>query len=175
MYPVTHAVIAVAATYAGARAVRTSVPLDYRFAVFGALLPDLIDKPLARIGPHVLSYGETSGHTIGHTLLVSACIIAVGIVLARRGDSRLLLIGLGSLTHLLVDPVLVYPSVLFWPAFGWDFPDSSGIPSSYLRLLDGVLLIAAGVALARSPAFRRVARTFAASGRIGRERVASDA
>jgi hypothetical protein len=50
------------------------LPLDYRFAAFGALLPDLIDKPLERLG----IAGVPDGHTFAHTLVFAAGVIAAG-------------------------------------------------------------------------------------------------
>ena len=139
--------------------------IDYRIVALGALFPDAIDKPLAMFGLDSLSQGETSGHTIAHTLLASGLIIATGLVLSRRGDHRLLWFGLGSLTHPLVDPVIVYPRVLLWPAFGWDFPHSHGIPGSYLRIGDAILVAAGAIVLARSHFWRKHASRFIRSGR----------
>ena len=48
MYPIAHATIAVGAAKASERLFPSRwLPLDYRFAGAGGLLPDLIDKPLA--------------------------------------------------------------------------------------------------------------------------------
>src|SRR3990172_7878970 len=48
MFPVTHAVLGVGAAKAGERFFPARwLPLDFRVAALGGLLPDLIDKPLA--------------------------------------------------------------------------------------------------------------------------------
>lgn len=119
-------------------AVPVATAIDYRFVAVGALIPDAIDKPLARAGIEALSYDQTAGHSIGHTLVASLAVIAVGSLLASRGNRRLLWLGLGSVTHLLVDPVVAYPGVLMWPLFGFD------PPWPYLIGFD-VLLVAASV------------------------------
>ena len=163
MYPVTHAVIAGGVVWAAQRlAGRPRAALDLRFAALGALAPDAIDKPL-----HILLASIfTDGHTVGHTLLFSLALVSAGTVLALRGDPRLLAFGLGSLTHPLVDPVLVYPGTLFWPLFGFGFPDVRGIPGWYLRGADVALVLAVIVGWNRSAAFRERARRFLRSGLV---------
>jgi hypothetical protein len=47
MFPVTHVTVGLGAEKAVERFFPCWLPLDYRFAALGALLPDLIDKPLA--------------------------------------------------------------------------------------------------------------------------------
>jgi membrane-bound metal-dependent hydrolase YbcI (DUF457 family) len=176
MYPVTHMTIAVGGVWAGARLWRrltrrapdaggVAHTIDYRFAAFGALIPDLIDKPLAKLGISGFTYSETSGHTIGHTLLVSFCIILVGILLARRGDLRVLVLGLGCLTHPMVDPTNTYPQTLFWPLFGTDFPHSHQDYRSYFQLPLDILLIATySIAVWRSEHWRSGALAFVRTG-----------
>lgn len=137
-----------------------------RLVAIGALVPDAIDKPLARFGVDALSYSETAGHTIGHTLVLALAVIIVGAVLARRGDARLLWIGLGILSHPLVDPVIVYPSALVWPLLGSDFPESKGIPSSYLRIFDAILVATFALAFVRSEALRNRAQRFVTKGEL---------
>jgi hypothetical protein len=164
MYPVAHILVAVCAAKAGEKHLRRGrKPPDYRFAALGALVPDLIDKPLERLG----IAGVPDGHTFAHTLLFTSVLIGSGMIVARkRRDTRLLLLGLGSLTHLLVDPVIIYPRTLLWPFFGWDFGRSNGIPGVYLALFDAVLVAAGLAALARSPTLRERAKTFVRSGTV---------
>lgn len=114
-----------------------------------------------------MAYDQTAGHTIGHTLLFALCLIWAGTLVARRGEPRLLWLGVGSLTHLLVDPVIAYPSVLGWPLFGMDFPESKGIPSwPYLIGFD-LMLVAAGVLVSlESPVWRERILRFALNGQF---------
>jgi membrane-bound metal-dependent hydrolase YbcI (DUF457 family) len=162
MYPVAHAAIAVGSVRVGERLLPGRwLPLDYRFAAFGALLPDLVDKPLRAF----VAVGVPDGHTYAHTLLFSLLLISLGVTIRRTaGDSRTLLVGLGTLTHLLVDPVIVYPQTLFWPLFGFEFSGSRGIPSMYLQVIDAVLVVLLLAALRASRALRSRASAFARSG-----------
>ncbi len=95
--------------------------LDYRFLALGALLPDIIDKPLGLlILPGVL--GTT--RSIGHTVFLSLLLLVVAIVEYRRGRRLWLMsLGLGSLSHLALDEMWAAPHTLFWPALGWGFPN----------------------------------------------------
>jgi membrane-bound metal-dependent hydrolase YbcI (DUF457 family) len=170
MYPVTHMTIGVGGVWLGERLWRrwrggARLPaIDYRFAAVGALVPDFIDKPLGKLG--VSGFGsETAHHAIGHTLLVSVCIILVGILLARRGNTRLLVLGLASITHPMIDPTNTYPGVLFWPLFGADFPASRHPYSSYYQIPLEILLAATYAMLVwRSARWRGRAWRFLTSG-----------
>jgi hypothetical protein len=127
------------------------LPFDFRFAAAGALLPDLIDKPLAWF----LVRSLPDDHAVGHTLWLPLSLLAVGLaLLPRAGGIALMLLGLGALTHLLVDPVNAHPRTLFWPLFGTTFPDVRG----YLFVLPitiEITLICLGVlALRRSRPLR---------------------
>lgn len=170
MYPVAHMGIAVGGVWAGEKIFRRlarrpelnhrwRTDVDYRLVALGALVPDAIDKPLYRLT------SIPSDHTIGHTLLFSLALIAAGALLARRGEPRILSLGLGSLSHPLVDPVIAYPQTLFWPLLGWGFVPSPGIPGWYLRAIDaGLVVVAAAVWWRRSAGFRERARRFVQAG-----------
>jgi hypothetical protein len=124
MFPVTHAVIGVAAAKVGERVLPARwLPLDYRFAALGGLLPDLIDKPLAWYAFPSLP----DDHLWAHSVWLPASLIALGFLVGHRSaDARLLLLGLGALTHLLFDPVGADPNKLFWPLFGTDISYARG-------------------------------------------------
>jgi len=64
---------------------------------FGALLPDLIDKPLMWIG------ATPYGRTVGHSVLLWCAALTLALIVGRRsiGLSALLLIG--GFSHLAVD------------------------------------------------------------------------
>lgn len=172
MYPVTHMTIAVGSVWLGERLWRRfrhstgeASTIDYRFAALGSQIPDLIDKPLAKLGVGGFSYAETSGHTIGHTLLLATSIILIGLLFARRGDSRILVLGLGCLTHPLVDPTNTYPETLFWPLFGTDFPHSRQDYRSYFQIpLDIVLITTYALLIWRSERWRDAALRFIRTG-----------
>ncbi len=177
MYPVTHITIAAGSVWLGARLWRRlrggSVvdAIDYRFAALGGLVPDIIDKPLDRLGVPGLSGPETAAHTIGHTLLVSGLIIIAGLIIARRGDARLLVLGIGSLTHPLVDPTNTYPEILFWPAYGTDFPESRQAWRKYAQIpLDIALASTYALLIWRSEEWRERFMRFARTGKFPLDR-----
>ncbi len=165
MYPVTHMTIAVGGAWAARhRLAGAPAQLDYRFAAVGALLPDLIDKPLKWfLFPDSLS----DSHVYGHTLLFSASIIFAGLIVAAVAHRpELLLVGLGSLTHPLVDPVLIYPKTLFWPLFGTEFSVARAIPGYIHIWLDVAIIVYSAVRWRRSPEFRERARRFVRTGAL---------
>lgn len=97
-----------------------SFRIDYRWVAFGALLPDMIDKPLGRI---VLAETIGSGRIFAHTLLFGFLLAFAGYTLYRRTeDSKLLVLAGASFCHLFEDQLWKSPAVLFWPFSGWSFP-----------------------------------------------------
>src|SRR2546425_1755973 len=94
---------------------RSSVRTDYRLILVGAILPDVIDKPLA----YLLSL---EGRLWAHTFLFLFAILALSFVPSWRG---LRLVGFGVSTHLLLDRIWNQPAVVFYPAYGWTFPPAS--------------------------------------------------
>ena len=129
------------------------VPLDYRLLLVGALLPDLIDKPLS------LVFG-IGGRNIAHTLVFAFTLTALFLLLRARDSSKggagiwtlaLLALAIGTWTHLLFDRMWALPETLLWPFLGLAFPVD---PFDLFSLLEGysdpyVLLgdILGGVAL----------------------------
>jgi membrane-bound metal-dependent hydrolase YbcI (DUF457 family) len=169
MYPVTHMTIAVGSVWLGEKLWRRlrgstgeSASIDYRFAALGSQIPDLVDKPLKYyIFPDTLP----DSHVYGHTLLLPVCIILIGLLFARRGDLRLLVLGLGCLTHPLVDPTNTYPRTLFWPLFGTEFPVSRQDYRGYFQIpLDIVLIATFAIAVSRSERWRERALVFVRTG-----------
>ncbi len=167
MYPVTHVTIAVGAVKAGERLFLARwLPLDYRFAAVGGLLPDLVDKPIAWFIVPSLN----DDHLWAHSAWLPLLLIIAGLLIGRRaGDARLILLGLGALTHLLFDPVGSDVQKLFWPLFGTDISSARGylfdspLPGPMIDLLIvGVVLVAAHSYL---PLRKRLS-TFASSGAV---------
>ena len=165
MYPVAHIVVASGAAWSVERVVRRlyrrldrrdrendSQPkgrslFDYRFVALGALLPDIIDKPLAW---WILADRVEDDHLIAHTLIFALTLALPGIYFARSGDCRLLSVAFGVALHIACDPVLRTPTTLFWPLFGWSFRDTSGngVPID-LPTLDAIGATVAAVVLLR--------------------------
>jgi hypothetical protein len=113
----------------------------------GALLPDIIDKPLAW---WFLADRVDDDHLLAHTLLFTIVLAAGGIFLARRGDWRLASIAAGVLLHRLCDPIWPELSTVLWPLYGWHFQHSTGLGLAVYLPLE---VVAAAVLLV---SFRRL-------------------
>ena len=110
-----------------ARPYRRFSPVEKRAFFLGALLPDLIDKPLFYIpfwltGGRSAAVGFLSGtHLFAHTgLFLVALVIAA--LITRSVALRAIAIGVA--THLVLDCVGLSMGLgtLLWPLFGWHFP-----------------------------------------------------
>lgn len=121
MMPWTHAVVAYIAFSTGSHVFSRTAPTTREtvFVAVGALLPDLIDKPLAwQFG--LLGGGRSLGHSIFTAVPLS---VAAALVAARRGRPRLgLAFAGGYLLHLPGDIVPGYLTTgelelgtLLWP------------------------------------------------------------
>jgi Predicted membrane-bound metal-dependent hydrolase (DUF457). len=100
----------------------------------GALLPDVIDKPLGRI---ILAETIGSGRIFAHTLLFVLLLGLAGYYLYSQGKPELLIVAGASFCHLLEDQMWNTPKVLFWPLLGWKFPKDtiSGNFIEYLMII----------------------------------------
>jgi len=166
MYPVGHIVAATGVAWGAERVARRLFPrrrliaqseqvrtsagslFDYRLVALGAWLPDIIDKPL---GWWILDDGAYE-HSFAHALLFIWILTLPGLFLARRGDRRLLSIAFGDTMHVLCDPVMRAPEILFWPFYGWSFDWALGyaleVPIDLMRW-DSVFAAFAAVVLLR--------------------------
>jgi hypothetical protein len=99
--------------------------VDLRFLALGALLPDLIDKPLGTILFPALF--NNNGQVIGHTLLFSLVLMSVVLLTTRRGRvrRRWMALAVGSLLHLVLDAMWTAQETFLWPVFGWEFPPAA--------------------------------------------------
>lgn len=104
-------------TIAAARAVDRDV--DPRWAAALALIPDLLDKPGARLWPALVHHNTRN---FGHTLLFALLVGAALLIWKRRPKAALVLWGCYA-GHFLLDAMWLdgNPAVLFWPLLG-DFP-----------------------------------------------------
>lgn len=94
--------------------------IDYRFVLVGAILPDLIDKPIGLLFKNIFH----NSRLFAHTLLFSAVLILIGIYRIRRKKKNdILTLGISTSIHLVLDSMQLYPATLFWPAFGFTFPE----------------------------------------------------
>ncbi|AKB78674.1 hypothetical protein MSHOH_2191 [Methanosarcina horonobensis HB-1 = JCM 15518] len=98
---------------------RLRTVIDPRYLAVGAILPDLIDKP---IGEVIFASTFASGRIVGHTLLFSLLLFLTALyIYDKRRDIRGLSLASGSFLHLFEDEMLLNPQTFFWPLFGWSF------------------------------------------------------
>lgn len=93
--------------------------IDIRILFVGALLPDIIDKPIGR-----LLFKETfeNGRIFAHTLVFLVVLTLIGLYMYnKRGSLAGLTLSFGVLTHLLLDAMWQLPHTLFWPLYGFSF------------------------------------------------------
>lgn len=95
--------------------------IDIRVLLTGAVISDIIDKPVGR-----LLYGTFGCRLFSHSLLFLLLIVVAGIFLYKRSRRKwLLVLGLGVFTHLVLDEMWLDTQTLFWPALGLSFPSIS--------------------------------------------------
>ena len=102
------------------RADRSLPAIDYRAVIVGAMLPDIVDKPLGLwIAPDLV---DRSLRSIAHSLLFGLLILGIGglLLVARRRPPAMLL-GIASSGHLILDRMWSNPTIILWPFLGWDF------------------------------------------------------
>ncbi|MGI9610735.1 MAG: metal-dependent hydrolase [Acidimicrobiia bacterium] len=95
--------------------------MDLRVLALGAVLPDLIDKP---IGSILFTDYFGTGRIYAHTLLFAVVVLFGVMVLTRRGSSarkRWMALPIGVFFHLLLDMPLD-AGTLWWPTLGLEFP-----------------------------------------------------
>jgi hypothetical protein len=122
-------------------AMRGNPRLDYRVAALGALIPDLVDKPIGRV---LFRERYETGHLWGHTLLLNVAFFAVLFAMRGRAKRKLVLLPIGSLLHLAEDGMWSSPRVFWWPLFGTAFPRDPGWRltwSAVLMEVVGVILL----------------------------------
>jgi membrane-bound metal-dependent hydrolase YbcI (DUF457 family) len=89
--------------------------LDIRVLMVGALVPDIIDKPLSL-------FGFGNGRSITHTLLIFLIALSIGLYIFKYYKRTWPLpIVTGMLTHLILDSMWATPQTLLWPLYGWAF------------------------------------------------------
>jgi membrane-bound metal-dependent hydrolase YbcI (DUF457 family) len=111
--------------------------VDLRFLVLGALLSDLIDKPVGLI---LFSDTFGTGRIYGHTMLFAVVLMLGGVAFTSRGSlarRRAITVAVGVFFHLLLDGMWSLPETLLWPAFGTSFPPG---PADYWGGLLGRIL-----------------------------------
>ncbi|HOI13742.1 MAG TPA: metal-dependent hydrolase [Methanoculleus sp.] len=123
------------------------------FCALGAVLPDLIDKP---VGHLLLGEALNSGRIFGHGLLFVALLVIAGIILLQQRQSfALLAAAAGVLSHQVLDAMWAIPVTWYFPLLGpyepYEFTDYFGnaILAEVSSLSEWIFLVAsAGIALA---------------------------
>jgi membrane-bound metal-dependent hydrolase YbcI (DUF457 family) len=93
--------------------------LDIRLLLVGAMLPDIIDKPL---GIYLLPDTFGSGRIYAHTLLFLLLLTGIGFWLFKARQQRwMLALAAGTFMHIVLDEIWNRPVTLFWPLLGTEF------------------------------------------------------
>lgn len=128
------------------------------FSALGAVLPDLLDKP---VGHLLLAESLNSGRIFGHGLLFLTLLAFAGIALERqRGSFALLAVAAGVLSHQVLDAMWAIPVTWYYPLLGpyrpYEFDDYFGgaILAEISSLSEWIFLVAsAGIVLAACRGF----------------------
>jgi len=109
--------------------------IDYRVVLVGAILPDIIDKP---IGAFLFRSTFHNSRIFAHTLIFSAILVLLGLyMLCKHRKNNILILGLSTSIHLVLDNMWLYPGILLWPYFGLKFPqrvEGNWLNSDFVRL-----------------------------------------
>lgn len=105
--------------------------VDYRYILFGAVLPDLID------GATCVFYDCGGSRGVAHSLPANVA-VTVLIILVLRGETRLAVFGtgVGWLLHLVGDGMWDAPRTFFWPLAGTGFSTTPAEPYSWTLFTD---------------------------------------
>jgi membrane-bound metal-dependent hydrolase YbcI (DUF457 family) len=113
----------------------SGIDLNIPFIVFGAMLPDIIDKPLGEV---LLANSLANGRIYGHTLLFFFLVLITAYYFYKKNNNaNLLIILAASFMHLIEDRMWMTPQTLIWPLMGWQFADgyqSAGILDYFLSI-----------------------------------------
>lgn len=94
--------------------------IDYRIVMLGALLPDLIDKPIGRI---LFEDEFQNGRIFAHTLLFpTVLLLCIQLFLRGRTARRWFILPIAAVLHQVLDGMWNEPVTFFWPLFTSRFP-----------------------------------------------------
>jgi len=115
---------------------KDKLSIDYRVVMIGAMLPDIIDKP---IGAYFFRSTFHNSRIFSHSLVFSIALMILGsYYFYRRKNNHVFILGVCSLIHQTLDSMWLYPGILYWPAYGWKFPtrpEGQWLESSLAKLL----------------------------------------
>jgi hypothetical protein len=96
---------------------QVKAPIDYRLIMLGAMLPDIIDKPLVLM---LADKPVGSARFIAHSLIFIVALLLLGelygVIFKKTG---LLIIACASFAHIIEDLIWRTPKILFWPYYNW--------------------------------------------------------
>ncbi len=101
--------------------------INYLFIAIGAILPDLIDKPIGRI---LLGESVANGRLFGHTLLFVLMLVMLGFFFKDHRDAVFCL-SFGAFMHLLEDKMWEMSATLLYPLYGFGFPKGTVIGENW--------------------------------------------
>ena len=109
------------AAFKGYNIIEEERVIDYRMVLVGSILPDIIDKP---IGSYLFKSTFHNSRIFAHTFLFTFLLLFLGtILLLKKKNNKLLTLGAATGAHLVLDSMWLYKGILFWPFFGWKFPE----------------------------------------------------
>lgn len=111
--------------------------MDLRWLALGALLPDIVDKPIGSIIWNDVFHNH---RVYAHTLVLPVLALAGIMIVTRRGSASrkaAIAVVLGWFIHLILDGVWASPEAFLWPFFGFDFPRVAG--SEFGTLVENML------------------------------------
>lgn len=114
----------IGATIAFVRYAFRDEEMDLRYLAVGAVLPNLIDLPVA-----VAMWSSWEApRLVTHSLLFGSVLMIAVLVGTSRGITRKrwMLVAIGVLMHLALDAMWADPNTLWWPFLGWGFT-STGV------------------------------------------------
>ncbi|WP_234125004.1 metal-dependent hydrolase [Clostridium hydrogenum] len=110
--------------------------IDYRFVLVGAVLPDIIDKP---IGMFFLRGIFHNSRLFAHSLIFAVILTAIGLYRNHKYNKNgILMLGIGSFIHQILDSMWEFPRIMLWPFLGIKFPtrpEGSWVSSDITRLI----------------------------------------
>jgi hypothetical protein len=104
-----------------------SPKINYLFIALGALLPDLIDKPIGRI---LLGESVANGRLFGHTLLFVLILVTIGFFL-KNHRNEIFCLSFATFLHLCEDRMWQMPVTLLYPLYGFAFPKGAVIGENW--------------------------------------------
>ena len=101
----------------------SNIPMDLRLVAFGAMLPDLIDKPLGQV---ILADSIGNGRMLAHTLLFFLLLFSAGLYVYKNSRyPGIIVVSAATFLHLLEDSLWTTPETFFWPLLGLEFANNT--------------------------------------------------